>query len=139
MDAPPDRPSSEEPAKPDAPSDAPASDAAPEASASAVPEAPAAADAPRSAVSWLGFATAAIGLVLAAVGIAALFMSRDNGVSALDVRLAGAERVVRELASRAPTAAADPKALEELTRRVAKLEATPPSSASDPALGDRKS
>ena len=144
MDAPPDRPSSEEPTKPasevsDA-SDASASDTPPEASeAAAAPEAPAASDAPppRSAVSWLGFATAAIGLVLAAVGIAALFMSRDNGVSALDVRLAGAERVVRELASRAPTAAADPKALEELTRRVAKLEATPPSSASDPALGAR--
>jgi hypothetical protein len=140
MDAPPDRPSSEEPAKPDAaaPSDAPASDAAPEASeAAAVPEAPAAAAAPRSAVSWLGFATAAIGLVLAAVGIAALFMSRDNGVSALDVRLAGAERVVRELASRAPTAVADPKALEEVTRRVAKLEATPPSPAGDPAFAAR--
>jgi hypothetical protein len=144
MDAPPDRPSSEKPAKPDAaaPSDAPASDAAPDASAStAVPEAPAAADAPRSAVSWLGFATAAIGLVLAAVGIAALFMSRDNGMRAFDVRLAGAERVVRELASRAPTAVADPKALDELTRRVAKLEAaassTPPTAASDPALGAR--
>src|SRR6266536_272055 len=144
MDAPPDRPSSEEPTKPasevsDA-SDASASDTPPEASeAAAAPEAPAASDAPppRSAVSWLGFATAAIGLVLAAVGIAALFMSRDNGVSALDVRLAGAERVVRELASRAPPAAADPKALEELTRRVAKLEATPQSSASDPALAAR--
>jgi hypothetical protein len=145
MDASPDRPSSEEPAKPssevpDAPG-ASASDTPPEASASAAaPEAPAAADAPRSTVSWLGFATAAIGLVLAAVGIVSLVMSRDNGVSALEARLAGAERVVRELASRAPPAAADPKALEELTRRVAKLEAapaTPPSSASDPALAAR--
>jgi hypothetical protein len=144
MDAPPDRPSSEEPAKPpsevpDAP-DASASDAAPEASAStAAPEAPAAADAPqrRSAVPWLGFATAALGLVLAAVGIVSLVMSRDNGVSALDARLAGAERVVRELASRAPPAAADPKALEEVMRRVAKLEATPPSPAGDPAFAAR--
>jgi hypothetical protein len=138
MDAPPDRPSGEEPAKPDAaaPSDAPASDAAPEASASAAaPATPAAADAPRSAVSWLGFATALIGLVLAGIGIASLVISRDNGMRALDVRLAGAERVVRELASRAPPA--DPKALEEVTRRVAKLEATPPSPASDPALAAR--
>jgi hypothetical protein len=138
MDAPPDRPSSEEPAKPssqvpDVPG-APASDAAPDAPASvAAPEAPAAADAPRSAVSWLGFATAAIGLVLAAVGIAALFMSLDNGVSALEARLASVEHGVRELASRAPPA--DPKALEEVTRRVAKLEATSP--ASDPALAAR--
>jgi hypothetical protein len=89
----------------------------------------------RSAGSWLGFATAAIGLVLAAVGIAALVMSRDNGVSALEARLASVERGVRELASRAPPAAADPKALEEVTRRVAKLEATSP--ASDPALAAR--
>jgi hypothetical protein len=150
MDASPDRPSSEEPAKPssevpDAPS-ASASDAAPDAPASAAsPEALAASDAPRRrglppSVSWLGFATAALGLVLAAVGIVSLVMSRDNGVSALDARLAGAERVVRELASRAPPAAADPKALEEVTRRVAKLEATPatpPSPASDPALAAR--
>jgi hypothetical protein len=68
-------------------------------------------------------------------------MSRDNGMRAFDVRLAGAERVVRELASRAPTAVADPKALDELTRRVAKLEAaassTPPTAASDPALAAR--
>jgi hypothetical protein len=144
MDASPDRPSSEEPAKPSSEvPDAPAADAAPEAPASAAaPEPPAAADAPRghSAVSWLGFATAALGLVLAAVGIVSLVMSRDNGMSALDARLAGAERVVRELASRAPPAAADPKALEELTRRVAKLEAapaTPSSPASDPALAAR--
>ena len=87
-------------------------------------------------MAWLGFATAAIGLVLAALGIAALLISRDNGVNALDARLAGTERVVRELASRAPPAAADPKAFEELTRRVAKLEASaaPSSPASDPAL-----
>jgi hypothetical protein len=142
MDASPDRPSSEEPAKPSSDavdaSGASASDAAPDAPVSvAAAEAATAADVPqrRSAGSWLGFATAAIGLVLAAVGIAALLMSRDNGVSALEARLAGAERVVRELASRAPPA--DPKALDELTRRVAKLEATPPSPASDAALAAR--
>jgi hypothetical protein len=155
MDAPPARPSSEEPAKPssdaadaasasavDTAPQAPVSAAALDAPASdAAAEAAAAADAPRrrSAGSWLGFATAAIGLVLAAVGIAALVMSRDNGVSALEARLASVERGVRELASRAP--AADPKALEEVARRVAKLEATPsaapPSPASDPALAAR--
>jgi hypothetical protein len=136
MDAP-DRPSSEEPAKPT--SDLPeAGPAAPD--ATAAPASAAAADAPRRrglppSVSWLGFATALIGLVLAGIGIASLLINRDKGVSALDARLAGAERVVRELASRAPPAAADPKALEEMTRRVAKLEATSP--ASDPALAAR--
>jgi hypothetical protein len=151
MDAPPARPSSEEPAKPssdaadaasasavDTAPQAPVSAAAPDAPASdAAAEAAAAADAPRrrSAGSWLGFATAALGLVLAAVGIASLVMSRDNGGSALDARLASVERGVRELASRAPPA--DPKALEEVARRVAKLEATPPSPASDAALAAR--
>jgi hypothetical protein len=144
MDPSPDRPSSEEAAKPspDPATETPAVAAALEAPASdAASQAPAASAAPppRSTASWLGFATAAIGLVLAAVGIAALVMSRENGVSALDARLAGAERVVRELASRAPPAAADPKALDELTRRVAKLEATPSASspASDAALAAR--
>jgi hypothetical protein len=161
MDASPDRPSSEEaantPEAPDVPGAA-AADAAPDVSASDAPPEPsaaaleppasmpapdvsashaatAAADAPRrgSAVSWLGFATAAIGLVLAAVGIAALVLSRENAVSALDARLAGAERVVRELASRAPPATADPKVLDEVTRRVAKLEATPSAAPSAPA------
>jgi hypothetical protein len=142
MDAPPDRPSSEEPAKPSSDavdaSGASASDAAADVSASdAAAEAAAAADVPqrRSAVSWLGFATAVLGLVLAAIGIAALLMSRDNGVSELEARLASVEHGVRELASRAPTA--DPKALEEVMRRVAKLEAAPPSSASDAALAAR--
>jgi hypothetical protein len=125
MDAP--TPSSEEPAKPS--SDAPGASA----------DASAASAAPRRSVSWLGFATALIGLVLAGIGIAGLVVSRDNGMRAFDARLAGAERVVRELASRAPTAVADPKALEELTRRVAKLEAaaTAQPTASDPALGAR--
>jgi hypothetical protein len=108
---------------------------APDVSASHAAETTSAADTPRrgSAASWLGFATAAIGLVLAAIGIAALVMSRENAMSALDARLAGAERVVRELASRAPPATADPKALDEVTRRVAKLEATPSAAPSAPA------
>jgi len=68
-------------------------------------------------------------------------MSRDNGVSALDARLAGVELGLRDLSSRAPPAAADPKALEEVTKRVAKLEAdaksAPQSAASDSALAAR--
>jgi len=124
MDAPPATPSNEEPAKP--PSDAP--DTA--ADAASAPDAPDAAETPPRrglppAVSWLGLVTAAIGLVLAALGVASLLVSRDNGVKALDARLAGVERNVRELASRAPPAAADPKALDEVASRVAKLEAAP--------------
>jgi len=148
MDASPATPSSEEPANP--PSAAPpASDA---------PGAPDAADAPRTtdahdppetprrrglspAVSWLGLVTAGIGLVLAALGIVSLLVSRDNGVRAVDARLAGVERNVRELASRASPAAADPRALDEMASRVARLEAVAgaPSQgvAIDVALADR--
>ena len=92
-------------------------------------------------VSWLGFATAGIGLVLAALGIASLIISRDNGVSALDARLAGVELRLRDLSSRPPPAAVDPKALDEVASRVAKLEAaagaTPQAPASDAALAAR--
>ena len=127
MDASPATPSSEEPSNPPS--------AAPDAS-----------DTPRRrglppAVSWLGLVTAGIGLVLAALGIASLLVSRDNGVSALDARLAGVESNLRALASRAPSAAADPKALDEVASRVAKLEAAAPAppqgAASDSALADR--
>ena len=136
MDASPDRPANE------APSSAPPSDALgnplpPDVPASPPPEAP-----PRrsAGVSWLGVAVAGIGLVLAVLGVASLLLSRDNGVSALDARLAGVELDLRDLAARAPPPAADPKALDAVAGRVAKLEAagaTPPPSASDPALAAR--
>jgi len=134
MDASPDRPANE------AQSSAPPSDALgnplpPDVPASPPPEAP-----PRRGVSWLGIAVAGIGVVLAVLGVVSLLLSRDNGVSALDARLAGVELDLRDLAARAPPPAADPKALDAVAGRVAKLEAagaTPPPSASDPALAAR--
>jgi len=133
MDVSPEKPANEEPAKPASePSPAPdASAPAPEASAP-----------PRrrtAGVSLLGTATAVLGIVLAVVGIVSLVVSRDSGVSALDARLAGLELDLRELAARAPPASADPKILEEVANRLAKLEAAgraAPSSG-DPALANR--
>src|SRR5262249_52347338 len=72
--------------------------------------------------------------------VASLLLSRDNGVSELDARLAGVELELRDLASRAPPPAADPQALDAVAGRVAKLEAAnaaPPQRASDPALAAR--
>jgi hypothetical protein len=155
MDAP-DRPSAEEPAKSasDAPETADTAAAADGATASAAVEASATAEEsaaheaadqppppkPRRGL-WLGFAIAIVGLVLAGLGVGSLIMSRDNGVSALDARLAGVELGLRDLSSRAPSAAADPKALEDVTNRMAKLEAdakaAPQSAASAPALAAR--
>ena len=155
MDASPATPSSEEPANqpsaaPDAPAASDASPDAPPASDEHSADTPDAARAdaaetprrgPPPAVSWLGLVTGGIGLVLAALGIASLLVSRDNGVKALDARLAGVESNVRAIASRAPPAAADPKTLDEVASRIAKLEAgagaPPQGAASDSALADR--
>ena len=134
MDASPDRPANEEPSGAP-PSDALGNPLPPDVPASPPPEAP-----PRRGVSWLGIAVAGIGLVLAVLGVVSLLLSRDNGVSALDARLAGVELDLRDLAARAPPPAADPKALDAVAGRVAKLEAagvTPPQGASDPALAAR--
>src|SRR5438094_378973 len=111
MDVSPEKPANEEPAKPDP------SAPAPDASAPA-PEAPP----PRrraAGVSLLGAATAVLGILLAVLGIASLVVSRDNGVSALDARLAGLELDPRELAGRnEETLAAARAALAELAQKL---------------------
>ena len=136
MDASPDRPSNEAPSN-SLPSDAAGHPLPPDVPAGPPPEPP-----PRrsAGVSWLGLAVVAIGVVLAVLGVASLLLSRDNGVSELDARLAGVELELRDLASRAPPPAADPQALDAVADRVAKLEAAgaaPPQAASDPALAAR--
>src|SRR5262249_54277950 len=97
-------------------------------------------------VTWLGVAVAGVGIVLGVLGLVSLFMSRDNGVSALDARVAGLELGLRELDSRAPPPSADPKALDAVAGRVAQLQAAgapPPGGAarrggpSGPALAAR--
>jgi hypothetical protein len=108
-------------------SDRPPSDESPAAPPSAPPR----------RVSLLGAATAGGGLVLAVIGLASLFLSRGYGVSDLDARLAAVEQQVRN----APAPAApDTRALDDVTSRLAKLEAagaSGASAASDPALADR--
>ena len=134
MDASPDRPANE------APSGAPPSDALGNPLPTDVPAGPPPEAPPRRGISWLGIAVAGIGVVLAVLGVVSLLLSRDNGVSALDARLAGVELDLRDLAARAPPPAADPKALDAVAGRVAKLEAagaTPPQGASDGALAVR--
>jgi hypothetical protein len=137
MDASPDRPANEEPSSAP-PSDALGNPLPPDVPAGPPPEAP-----PRrrsAGVSWLGIAVAGIGVVLAVLGVASLLLSRDNGVSALDARLAGVELELRDLASRAPPPSVDPQALDAVAGRVAALEAAgaaPPQGAGDPALAAR--
>ena len=88
----------------------------------------------------LGAGVAGAGIVLAVLGTMGLLTSRDNGVSAVDARLAGLELEVRDLASRAPAAGVDGRALEEVVGRVDTLEAavvTSRPAAGDPSLSSR--
>src|SRR5262245_15659522 len=139
MDAPSDMPSRGEPAKPASEPSAAAPDAsaAPSDSSASAPEP----SPPRrgGGVSLLGIATACLGIVLAVLGIATLIVGRDSSVSALDARLAGLELHLRELAARPAPASADPKILEEVAGRLAKLEAAAGarSAPGDAALADR--
>ena len=50
----------------------------------------------------LGAGVAGAGIVLAVLGTMGLLTSRDNGVSAVDARLAGLELEVRDLAAVRP-------------------------------------
>src|SRR5262249_56600525 len=108
MAAPPATPSSEEPSNP-LPPDVPGNPPP--------PETPRRRGLP-SAVTWLGVAVAGVGLVLGVLGLVSLFISGDNGVSALQARLAGLAFGLRELASPPPPPAAEPHARDPVAGRV---------------------
>jgi hypothetical protein len=74
--------------------------------------------------------------VLALVGV---FSSRDDGVLAVDTRLARVEEQLRDLAAKPLPAASDPKAVDDLAGRLARLEtvAATPRPVTDPALANR--
>ena len=91
-------------------------------------------------VSMLGAGVAGAGIVLAVLGTMGLLTSRDNGLSALDARLAGIELEVRDLAARTPVAGVDGRVLDEVTGRLDTLEAavvTSRPAAGDPSLSNR--
>ena len=136
-----------DPARMEASSDTSADHDTAAASSSATPRSDSAADLPPrrrawlpSGVSMLGAGVAGAGIVLAVLGTMGLLTSRDSGVSAVDARLAGLELEVRDLASRAPAAGVDGRALEEVVGRVDTLEAavvTSRPAAGDPSLSGR--
>jgi hypothetical protein len=69
-------------------------------------------------------AGAAAGVLAALILIAASrFTGGDGGVSAVEARLARVEQQLGELSGRPPPPAVDPKTVDELTSRLAKLEA----------------
>lgn len=91
---------------------------------------------------WLPLGSGAAGAVLALLvfSLIGLFSSHESGPSALDARLARLEQQVVEIAGRPTPASADPKAMDDLAGRLARLEATPSvprAPANDAALANR--
>ncbi len=140
-----------------APATAPAGEA--QASQSPHPEQPAAASAASSASSseplrnhpalawlppdfpWPLVAAGAGGavLILAVLAVSGVFSSRDDGLMAIDTRLARVEEQLRELAGKPLPGASDAKAVNDLAGRLARLETVvaTPRPATDPALANR--
>ena len=83
---------------------------------------------------------AGVVLVVLLVFLTGQFSGDETRIRTIEARIARAEQQVRELTGRAPANSVDAKALDELTARVAKLEAggsgtRPP--VTDPALANR--
>ena len=121
----------------DAAADTPPSDTV--ADTASPPDEPSA-DAPRrrgwlpAGVSMIGAGVLGAGIVLAVLGSMGLLVNPNDGLSAVDARLAGLELEVRDLAARAPAAGVDARALDEVVGRVDTLEAAVVTSR--PATGD---
>jgi hypothetical protein len=91
---------------------------------------------------WRAIAAVVAGIVLVVllVFLAGQFSNDESRVRIIEARIARAEQQVRELSGREPTNSVDAKALDDLTARVAKLEAGAGgarSPAADPALANR--
>ena len=79
-------------------------------------------------------------LTLAVLALAGVFSGHDEGLVAVDTRLARVENQLRDFAAKPPLVAGDSKAVDDLAGRVARLEtvaATPRSPVADPALANR--
>ena len=88
----------------------------------------------------IGVGVAGAVLTLAVVMIGGRFTARDNRVSALDARLARAEQELRDLSARPLSASVEPRTVNDLADRIARLEgalATPRPAPIDPALANR--
>jgi len=92
---------------------------------------------------WRVVGAVTAGVVLVVVVLVLLtgrFGGDDSRISTIEARIARAEQQVRELAGRAPANGVDRSVVEELTGRIARLEAGSTGSrpaAADPALANR--
>ena len=91
---------------------------------------------------WPVVAAVAGGVVLTllVLALAGVFSGRDEGLVAVDTRLARVENQLRDAAAKPPLVAGDTKAVDDLTGRIARLEtviATPRPPVTDPAVANR--
>ena len=104
----------------------------------------------RPAMAWLppnfpwplaAAGAAGVVLTLAVLALAGVFSSRDSGTTiAADARLAQLEQQLRELSARPTPTIAEPKTIDDLVARIARLEtgaATAKPPAADTALANR--
>jgi hypothetical protein len=103
----------------------------------------------RAALAWLpadfpwplvAASAGGAALTVAVLAFAGVFSSRDEGVVALDTRLARVEQQLRDLAAKPVPVAGAAKAVDDLAGRLARLEtivATPKAPIADPALANR--
>jgi len=88
----------------------------------------------------IGAIAAGVLLVVLLVFLTGQFSGDETRIRTIEARIARAEQQVRELSGRAPANGVDPKVLDELAARVAKLEAGGSATrplAADPALANR--
>lgn len=99
---------------------------------------------PADAATFVGpLAAAAAGgvlLTLLVLALTGLFSGRDEGLVAVDTRLARVENQLRDFAAKPPLVANDPKAVDDLAARLARLEkanAAPRPPVTDAAVANR--
>jgi hypothetical protein len=88
----------------------------------------------------MGAGAVGAALVLLAVFLWAPPLNRDGGASAFETRLSEVEQRIAQVAARPSTATIDPKIVDDLSSRLARLEATdtkPPMPAPDNTLANR--
>ena len=88
----------------------------------------------------IGAVAAGVLLIVVLVLLTGRFSGDDGRIRTIEARIARAEQQVRELAGRAPGNGVDRSVVEELTGRIARLEAGTPGArppATDPALANR--
>jgi hypothetical protein len=92
---------------------------------------------PRPLVDGLAIGSALVLLLIAVLWLAGALSPRDNGYTAINARLASVEARLREISNAPAAVTIDPKKLDDVSSRLAKLEAAASRPGSDGAMASR--